>query len=168
MTAPATKTVTKLSENFSLEEFAVSGSHPELVQPVPIRYQANVRRLVETILQPLRSLWGKRFRILSGYRDATLNGAVGGSSTSQHRRAEASDVTTENVRGLVRAMIVRPNKFPTGQVIYYPSQNFAHIALPSARYEVPTFFVCTGPKQYELVRNAADFDRVVARVTGVR
>lgn len=158
---PATPAKTKLTENFWLEEFAVSASRPELVEPVPQRFVANVRRLAETILQPIRDLWGRSLDISSGYRSKALNEAVGGSESSQHRRAEAADVTTWNVRGLFRAMLIRPNKFPTGQLIYYPKQNFTHVALPGIRYDKPTFFVCMGPKEYRQVRTAEEFDRAV-------
>lgn len=45
----------------------------------------NLTKLVDTILDPLRELYGKPIRISSGYRSEKVNKAVGGSSTSQHR-----------------------------------------------------------------------------------
>ena len=48
--------------------------------------------LVENILDPLRSEYGKPIIVNSGYRSMTLNNAVGGSSTSQHLAGEAADI----------------------------------------------------------------------------
>ena len=43
----------KISNNFNLEDFAVSGEHPELVEQVPAKYQQNVKDLVLNVLQPI-------------------------------------------------------------------------------------------------------------------
>lgn len=137
---------TPISKNFSLEEFAVSASHPELVVPVPVTKVGRVVKLVLTILQPARDKWGHPFRILSGYRSDALNKAAGGSPTSQHRMAEAADVTTTDTRGLF--VYLMSANLPLGQVIYYPAQNFVHIALPGATYTKPTFFVSKRSKVY--------------------
>lgn len=49
--------------------------------------------LVEKILDPLRSAYGKPITISSGYRCPALNRAVGGSSTSVHMLGYAADMT---------------------------------------------------------------------------
>lgn len=149
----------KLSDHFELREFCVSASFPDLVEPVPEEYLPNVRKLVTSVLEPMRRLWHP-MTVLSGYRSAKLNAAVGGSETSQHRRAEAADITAHRVRELFMAMLSRANKFPTGQVIGYPRQKFVHIALPSERYPVPTFFICIGPKRYQQVTNLDEATRL--------
>lgn len=152
--------MTRLSKNFLLEEFAVSESHPALVVPVPAIYVVNVRRLVTTVLQPMRDVLGRPMHVLSGYRGLALNRAVKGSATSQHRRAEAADVACYGERFVMRAMMLRPRPYPTGQVIGYPRQRFLHIALPNHRYAAPSFFVCTAPKTYVRVHDVAEFDRL--------
>jgi uncharacterized protein YcbK (DUF882 family) len=149
----------KLSDHFGLSEFTVSARYPELAEPVPDHLLNNVRRLVTEVLEPIRRLWHP-MTVLSGYRSEKLNKAVGGSATSQHRNAEAADIRTQNVRGLFMAMLARQKKFPTGQVIGYPANNFVHIALPSQRYPVPTFFIATGPKRYQQVSNLDEATRL--------
>lgn len=143
----------RLSENFRLREFAVSASFPHLAAPVPAHLIPVVSQLVTTVLQPIRTLWHP-MTVLSGYRSRQLNEAVGGSPTSQHRRGEAADITTTNVRGLFMAMLMRPNPFHAGQVIAYPRQNFIHFALPSTRYPSPAFFISRRSKDYTPVATA--------------
>ena len=145
----------KLTENFDLSEFAVSGSHPELVIAVPTKYIANVKRLAETCLQPARDKWGKPLRILSGFRSRALNAAVGGSPTSQHCIGEAADVTTDDVRGLFLMLMAEENDILAGQIIAYPSKNFVHIAVPSGRYPSPSFFVSLRDKTYTRVSSVS-------------
>lgn len=151
----------KLSANFHLDEFAVSGSHPHLVEPVPERFIPNVEKIVGGALQPMRTEWDRPFQILSGYRSAELNKAVGGSATSQHRTAAAVDFTTADIRALFLALVNSPKKYPVGQCIGYGnSKAFVHIALPSRRYSAPTFFVCTAKKKYVRVTTVADAMRL--------
>ena len=138
----------QLTRNFSLAELSVSASHPQLVEPVPPQYWDNARKLAETCLQPIRDLWGKPIRVLSGYRSPALNRAVGGSETSQHAEASAADITTEDIRGLAVVLLTEDPKFPTGQTILYPRQRFIHVALPSARYPKPAFFISPSSKVY--------------------
>jgi hypothetical protein len=151
--------VTQITEHFSWAETAVSAGHPELVKPVPENLKANVIKLATTVLEPIRQVWHE-MQVLSWYRSEELNKAIGGSPTSQHRFAEAADITTRNVRGLFTVMYGCVKKYPTGQVIAYPKQNFIHMALPSAKYPDPTFFICTGPKRYEQVKSLEDIQRL--------
>lgn len=143
----------QLSTDFNLAEFAVSGSYPGLVEPVPERFIPNVERLVRDILQPMRTMWERSFAILSCYRSKKLNDAVGGSESSQHRSAAATDFTTADIRALFLKLLQDPDRYPMGQVIYYPKKGFMHVALPSRRYPTPTFFVNNGGKVYHQVRN---------------
>ena len=53
----------------------------------------NLEQLVENILDPLRTEYGKPININSGYRCEALNKAVGGSKTSYHRFGLAADIT---------------------------------------------------------------------------
>lgn len=155
--------MTQLTESFRLEEFAVSGSHPELVKPVPYQYWDNVRLLAESCLQPIRDLWGKPMKVLSGYRSDALNKAVGGSPTSQHKLAQAADISTENVRNLFVLLLTESPKFPTGQVIYYPAQQFVHIATPSERYPTPAFFVSLAKKSYTRISSLSALNSISPR-----
>lgn len=147
--------MSQVSEHFQLEEFAHSESHPDLVDPVPHQYVPNVIRLATTILEPIRKLLGVPMHILSGYRSWDLNHAVGGSPTSQHMRAEASDFTCElDMETVFRLLWDNREHIPCGQLIYYPLQHFIHVALPSTRYPEATFCVHKPPRlKYSIVRN---------------
>lgn len=81
----------KISKNFSLEEFAVSASYPNLVEKVPLEFIQNVVNLVSNVLQPLCDALKAKCIITSAYRPDALNKAVGGSLTSDHRYARAAD-----------------------------------------------------------------------------
>lgn len=126
---------------FNIEEWAVSSAFPHLVKPVPLSARPNVERLVRTVLWPWRDAFGKKFTALSGYRSPALNAAIGGSKTSQHTLGEAWDFTCEDVVGAFRNLLRMPVHLPHGQVIFYPEDNFIHVALPSAKYPTPTFCI---------------------------
>lgn len=57
---------------------------------------ANLTRLVDAILDPLRAAYGKPIKVNSGYRSPEVNVAVKGSKTSQHVTGEAADITGGN------------------------------------------------------------------------
>lgn len=149
--------MTQLTPHFRLSEFAVSGSYPELVAPVPPQFRPNVEKLARTVLEPMRVEWGRPFQVLSGYRPPALNKAVGGSPTSQHATAAAADITTADVRMLFLLLLRRPELVKNaGQIIWYPRQSFIHVALPSKRYPTPTFFVSPGSKKYLPVKTVGE------------
>jgi hypothetical protein len=84
----------KLSRDFALSEFLVSESaarHGIDMKP-PVSVVNNLRRLCETILQPLRDELDSPVIITSGYRPKALNTLIGGSEKSQHITGEAADI----------------------------------------------------------------------------
>ena len=73
----------KLSEHFELVEFLVSETAARqgiANEPTP-EVIDNLRRLCESVLEPLRVKIGRPVVITSGYRSPALNRAVGGSPT---------------------------------------------------------------------------------------
>ena len=84
----------KLTRNFYLEEFQVSETAARMGRDffVPEELVPNVERLCVDVLQPLRDSLRRPIFILSGYRPAWLNTAVGGSKTSAHKDARAADI----------------------------------------------------------------------------
>lgn len=52
--------------------------------------------LVENVLDPARTKFGKPIIVNSGYRCPELNKAIGGAPTSQHVKGEAADITAGN------------------------------------------------------------------------
>ena len=59
-----------------------------------ITIKANLKALVENILDPLRSAWGRPIIVTSGYRCPLLNRAVGGATNSAHLYGYAADIRT--------------------------------------------------------------------------
>ena len=55
--------------------------------------RTNLIKLIELLLDPIRTKWGKPIKVNSGYRCSKLNRMVGGVSTSQHLLGEAADIT---------------------------------------------------------------------------
>lgn len=120
----------KISENFNMSEFSVSGSYPHLAKGVPLQYQGNIKALVNNVLQPLRTATGWRCKITSGYRNQALNKAVGGVPTSQHTKGLASDTQWFDGKVQVSTYEVMKKakeiKLPFDQMIGYPT--FVHFS----------------------------------------
>ncbi len=81
-----------ISEHFRWDEFRCSDG-----TAVPARYRANVTKLCETMLEPIREAWGRPVTILSGYRTPTWNGRVEGAKASQHLLGCAADIVIAGV-----------------------------------------------------------------------
>ncbi len=83
----------KLSKNFALSEITHSNTAKRLGidnEPTETHLQ-NMQHLIDNLIQPLRDSIGP-IRISSGYRNPSLNRAIGGSSSSQHCKGEALDI----------------------------------------------------------------------------
>lgn len=59
-----------------------------------VEHVKNLTALVDNVLDPLRTWYGKPIRVNSGFRCPALNKAVGGSNTSQHVAGQAADIDT--------------------------------------------------------------------------
>ena len=78
---------TKLSTNFRVREFACSdGSDPIFISPDLV-----------TILQKIRTHFGKAITITSAYRTPSRNKAVGGTADSRHLFGMAADIKVSGV-----------------------------------------------------------------------
>ena len=53
----------------------------------------NLNKLIDNVLDPLRSAYRKPIYVNSGYRCRTLNDLVGGAKNSQHMDGRAADIT---------------------------------------------------------------------------
>ena len=84
----------KLSSNFSLYEFEVSqvATRFGYDNAIPEKYIPNVKKLVKSILQPLRDELDSSLHISSGYRSKKVNKAVKGAKKSAHLKALAADI----------------------------------------------------------------------------
>lgn len=83
----------KLSKNFALSEITHSNTAKRLgIENEPTeKHLQNMQHLVDNLLQPLRDAVGP-IRVSSGYRNPSLNRAIGGSSSSQHCKGQALDL----------------------------------------------------------------------------
>lgn len=89
-----------LSQNFSLAELTRSQTaarHGIDNTPQSPTIIANLTRVCERILEPVRAYYGVPFSPSSGYRCMELNRAIGGSPTSQHMEGEAADFEVPGV-----------------------------------------------------------------------
>ena len=116
-----------ISENFSYREFEHSDTAERkgitnMITTVAVR--DSIKALVDDVLQPLRTAWGKPLSINSGYRCPELNREVGGVPTSQHVKGEAADVACETPREL--AQLAYDLGLPYDQMILYPT--FVHFS----------------------------------------
>lgn len=119
----------RLTENFTLEEFLKSSeAERKGIKNVPGEAEiANLKRLCEKVLQPIRDRFKLVIRINSGYRCQELNKLVGGVPTSQHTKGQAADIFMVGVlaRDLYRNIISMPG-IEYDQIILYPA--FVHIS----------------------------------------
>jgi putative chitinase len=83
----------QLSPHFKLIEFIKSETamRKRIDNTPGPQHLANLKKVCEKILEPVRNHFGKPVRINSGYRGPALNAAVGGSSKSQHCNGMAVD-----------------------------------------------------------------------------
>ncbi|EKR89679.1 peptidase M15 [Leptospira santarosai str. CBC379] len=109
------ETTMRLTKNFTLAELTVTQTGL-LNKPEEI-HVTNLKRLCETILEPLRDSVGKPIWINSGYRSPAVNRKVKGSVTSQHMAGEAADLVVSGMNTLdVVKTIVKLN-LPFHQLI---------------------------------------------------
>lgn len=114
----------KISNNFDLDEFLKSSSHPEIKNEPTQEEQSNIIALVVNVLQPLRNSWGKPLSINSGFRCDELNKKVGGVPTSQHRKGQAADVRCSDPKGLLKCLLAMNIDFDQAGVY----SSFLHIS----------------------------------------
>lgn len=116
-----------ISENFSYREFEKSATAEKkgitnVITNVTVR--DSIKALVDEVLQPLRTAWGKPLDINSGYRCPELNMEVGGEPTSQHTKGEAADVACDSPLELAR--LACDLCLPFDQMGIYPT--FVHFS----------------------------------------
>ncbi|TQE63716.1 D-Ala-D-Ala carboxypeptidase family metallohydrolase, partial [Leptospira noguchii] len=104
-----------LSKNFTLSELTVTQTG---LPNVPDERQiVNLKRLCETILEPLREAIGKPIEINSGFRSPAVNRKVKGSVTSQHMAGEAADICVAGMSTLDIVKVITKLKLPFHQLI---------------------------------------------------
>ena len=126
-----------LSKNFSLNELIYSNSADCYnIENKPGRLELeNLKKLCNEILQPIRDKFGKSIFVNSGYRSPKVNRLVGGSSSSQHIKGEASDITVGSKEGNKKlfdliVQMIEEKEITVGQLIDEKDYKWIHISLP--------------------------------------
>ncbi len=88
--------------------------------------EANLVRLIDNVLDPLRELYGKPIRVNSGYRSPKVNEAVGGAKNSDHLYGFAADITAgSKSENKILFELIRDN-FEFRQVICEHNYSWVH------------------------------------------
>jgi uncharacterized protein YcbK (DUF882 family) len=132
--------MTKLSKNFSLNELTYSSTaRANKVDNIPDRWELeNLKKLCNEVLQPIRDKYGKSIFINSGYRNPIVNRLVNGSSTSQHMKGEAADITVGSKEGNKKLFemiveMIENGEIKVGQLIDEKKYSWIHISLPFSK-----------------------------------
>lgn len=107
-----------LSKNFTLEELTQTSTG--LPNKPSLQQVANLAALVNVILQPLRTWYGKPILINSGYRSPAVNQRIGGAINSQHMARgldAAADIRPERAEDIEQLMMFIVRNLPYDQVI---------------------------------------------------
>lgn len=111
---------TKLTENFSLEEMAITTHRSwQDTNLKEARLKAEVlTKVCMDLLEPIRKHFGKPVVVHSGFRCRGLNKDIGGSKTSQHLKGEAVDFHVVGVSHEdVFEWVWKKSNIPFGQLI---------------------------------------------------
>lgn len=150
--------MTKLSNNFTLEELTVTSQKADNTPDATSK--AHLKDLCENCLQPLRDFYGKPIKINSGYRSAAVNKLVGGSATSAHSVGYAADTKPANGDMVEYQKVVlewaKTHKFDQ-IIIEYPKNYVAqwiHIAVKNrAGQQRKQILYTTNGKSYPAITN---------------
>ncbi len=88
----------------------------------------NLERLIENVLDRLRILYGKPIKVNSGYRSIAVNKAVRGSSTSQHTKGYAADITGGNVDENMKLFHIIKDSLEFDQLINEHNFSWIHVS----------------------------------------
>lgn len=127
----------RISKNFSYDEMVYSATAERLkLDNTPNEKElAELVKLVNTILQPIRDKWGRAIVVTSGFRSEAVNKAVGGVKNSQHRLGQAADLKIGS-RSQNKALfnfilnMVKNGEIKVGQLIDEYNYSWVHVSLP--------------------------------------
>lgn len=107
---------TYITTHFSWREFACADG-----TEVPPELQPNVRRLCETLLEPLREKWNGPLIVISGYRTPQYNLALrraghGAAEKSRHMWGEAADIRPIEMGAIPRLIALIENMLLNGEL----------------------------------------------------
>lgn len=127
-----------MSKHFTLEELLYSKrALDKKIQNLPsFEIVDNLKRLAETVLDPLREEWGSAISVTSGFRSEKLNKELKGSPTSQHRFGMAADLSCKNNKALFNKAkeMIESGQLEVGQLIDEYDYSWVHISLPDEKH----------------------------------
>lgn len=128
----------KLSEHFTYDEMVASATAKRLglCNAPDAEGIDNLKRLCETVLEPVRVRYGKPIIVTSGYRSPSVNRAVGGAKNSEHIYGSAADIrsvsdTIEDNRKLFNLIVqmIKDGEIEVRQLIDEYNYNWVHCSI---------------------------------------
>jgi len=123
-----------MGKYFSITELIKSNTAEKLgISNVPNEEEVNnLNLLINHVLDPIRTLWGKPISVNSGFRCDKLNKAVSGVSTSQHRFGQAADLTTNSLETNKELFeMIKKSNIPYDQLIDEYNYKWIHVSFSS-------------------------------------
>lgn len=158
----------RLSPNFTLFELIKSDSFPQLVEWPDESVLAHLEYFAQNILQPIRDKFG-RVVINSGYRNASLNSAVGGVGNSIHKIIHnggfigvAADIRLLDEPDIIKAYAFIAKLPAAKRVIMYRDLAALRISRPFIHVDTDVKITDNAPKiLLEKINNASyvNFDK---------
>lgn len=143
----------QLSKSFWLREFLRSETAARMGREIVPTDEnvANLRRLCENLLQPIRDALGRVITITSGLRPEWLNLAIGGTRTSEHIDGRAADFLIAGYTPYAATVAIHAMHLPWNQLIHEFGQ-WTHMSVPpvgtAPRRDVKTARFVAGRIEY--------------------
>lgn len=120
-------------KHFTIEEMCRSNvAQVRRIENKPDAQQVEaLTALVDNVLDPLRERFGRPIIVSSGFRSKDLNGAVGGSKTSQHMKGEAADIYSGTKQGNRELFELIRKYLPFDQLINENDFSWVHVSYRS-------------------------------------
>lgn len=117
-------------KHFTIEEMCRSNvAQVRRIENKPDAQQVEaLTALVDNVLDPLRERFGRPIIVSSGFRSKDLNGAVGGSKTSQHMKGEAADIYSGTKQGNRELFELIRKYLPFDQLINENDFSWVHVS----------------------------------------
>ena len=122
-----------LSEHFTYRELTHSSTaEANNITNIPDAHQlANLIRLCETVLEPVRIEFNEQIFVSSGFRNPILNRLVGGANNSYHQYGLAVDIKSSNNKRLFNLIkrMMEEGKISVDQLIDERNLSWIHIGI---------------------------------------
>ena len=93
----------------------------------------NLIKLVDSVLDPLREMYGGPIHVNSGYRSPIVNKKIGGAATSQHVKGEAADITAGSKIENKKLFNLIADNFKFDQLINEKDFTWIHVSYSTTR-----------------------------------